>query len=240
MDGGSFVDYRLPETSIPKRTRYSARVDAADLRGGPGDGRAAVVVVPGKPVGQPARRRGPEPPVRRRGRRGRRDPAARRGGVVATAARRRRSTWSSVRRRRGVLSSASDAHGPGPAGLGRPGAARGRACAGPSTCSPRRTCCPGAPESGLEQVSGSSYVVRGRVVDAREGRAGSSSTTASGSRCRPGRTGSAPTSATPPRSAARSASPRAAAAERLYIRLPSCQTLDDPLRSGQLTLSDQM
>ncbi len=30
---------------------------------------------------------------------------------------------------------------------------------------------PGAPESGLEQVSGASYVVRGRVVDAREGRA---------------------------------------------------------------------
>ena len=42
---------------------------------------------------------------------------------------------------------------------------------GSSTCVAEEDLLPGAPASGLEQVSGSSYVVRGRVVDAREGRA---------------------------------------------------------------------
>ena len=67
----------------------------------------------------------------------------------------------------------------------------------------------GSVVGGLEQVRGASYVVRGRVVDARAGQADrSSSTTAPGSASRPGRTASGPTSATPPRSTARSASPR--------------------------------
>ena len=82
---------------------------------------------------------------------------------------------------------------------------------------------------GLEQVRGSSYVVKGRVVDARAGRLVLELDGPDPAEVETGRTGSAPTSATRPRSAARSASPRRGGApRRLYIRLTSCQNANMP------------
>ncbi len=58
---------------------------------------------------------------------------------------------------------------------------------------------PGSAVAGLEQVHGSTYVVRGRVVDARAGQVVLELADRSRLRAETGHTGSAPTSAIPPR-----------------------------------------
>ena len=117
----------------------------------------------------------------------RRRPAARGRVVLAplaalVAARGRRG-----RGRRGHPAVARpDADGAGAGGLDRP-AAPGAGCPGRCTSWPRSDVLPGSPLSGLEQVGGSSYVVRGRVVDARERRAPRARRRFRAARCETGR-----------------------------------------------------
>jgi len=168
LDGEGFVDYRLPESVDPQRTRYSARVDGATARQARETGVIAVDVVPGNP---PANR-----PVG--------EVANHLLAVVAAAAdlilllvavmwwlRRRGTAYDvlAVGPTEVCLQLENDVvTALAPAGwLGR--VEPGGRVRGSFHLLADEDLLPGLPESGLEHLGGSSYVARGRVVDARAG-----------------------------------------------------------------------
>ena len=209
VDGRNYVDYRLPEDIDPKGGRYSAQVDDATFDQARSSDVLPVRVVPD-------------------------DPATNRPDGVATnrtflvvavlgdvvllaIALLALATAPALEPLRGGASCY-----PGLATLrGTPGTltaavpeAWAAACPGGRArlrlLSPRRRARPlrrSTADRAEQRLSGAEYVARGRVVDTRPGGPCWSWPTASASAWRPGRTGSAPTSATRPRRVGCSASP---------------------------------
>ena len=171
INDSHLVEYRLPADVDPEQRRFSARVDATTYAAARETDVLAVVVVPGKPTDN---RPVGEVPSRlfavvavagdvillliavawwwRRGRGSRLEVVEVRGDEV--------SLRSGIR--------TLTARVP-PAWVSR--LSPGAKVPGSFRLLAEEDLLPGAPDSGLEQVSGASYVVRGRVVDAREGRA---------------------------------------------------------------------
>jgi hypothetical protein len=169
--GGNFlVDYRLPRSVDPDRTRYSARVDQATFARAQESGALRVRVVPGKPANNR-----PDGAVTNNlfavvaalG-----DIALLLAGVFGYRRWRQRSQFVVV----GVDGddvTLQSPHGPltvaGPSGWAerlRPGE---RISGGLHLVTDHEVL-PGREVGGFEQVRGSSYVVKGRVLDARAGR----------------------------------------------------------------------
>ncbi|MET0999074.1 MAG: hypothetical protein ABWX73_10195 [Marmoricola sp.] len=171
IDDSFLVEYRLPRDVDPERRRFSAQVDAATWEAARESDVLAVLVVPGRPADN---RPVGEVPNHlfgfvavaadvvllvvvgawwwRRGRRSRLEVLEVQGDEVSLRADGRTLTARVPAARASRL---------------RPGAH----VRGAFHLLAEEDLLPGAPASGLEQVSGSSYVVRGQVVDAREGRA---------------------------------------------------------------------
>ncbi len=171
IDDSYLVEYRLPRDVDPQRRRFSSQVDAGTFAAARESDVLAVLVVPGKPsdnrpVGEVPNHLFALVAVVadvilllvgfawwwRRGWGSRLEVVAVQGDEVSLLAGSRTLTarlppaWASR-----VLP--------------------GRRVRGAFHLLAEEDVLPGAPESGLEQVRGASYVVRGRVVDAREGRA---------------------------------------------------------------------
>ncbi len=171
IDESFLVEYRLPRHVDPERRRFSSQVDAGTFAAARESDVLAVLVVPGKPsdnrpVGEVPNHLFALVAVVadvilllvgfawwwRRGRGSRLEVVAVQGDEVSLLAGSRTLTarlppaWASR-----VLP--------------------GRRVRGAFHLLAEEDVLPGATESGLEQVSGAAYVVRGRVVDAREGRA---------------------------------------------------------------------
>jgi hypothetical protein len=170
LHGRHFVDYRLPRSLDPKRTRFSARVDGPTYERARESRVLLVRVVPGKPADN--------------------EPAGEVGNhlfavvaisadvvllLVAVLFLRRWRRWSLhevVAIDGGEVTLTSRGRSltvTGPAGwTGR--ARTGDRVSGSMHLVAECDVLPGPPLSAMEQVRGSSYVVRGRVVDARAGR----------------------------------------------------------------------
>ena len=170
IDGDHLVEYRLPRSVDPSRRRYSARVDATTYQQARESDVLLVRVVPGKPS---ANR-----PV------GEVDNSL--FAVVAVAAdvvllvvgvllwrrwlRSSRHEVVAVAETRSPWSRAVTRSPLPPRPDGCPGCSPASGSPAPCTSSLTRRCSRVSRLSGLEQVHGSAYVVRGRVVDARVGR----------------------------------------------------------------------
>ena len=238
IDDSYLVEYRLPRDVDPQRRRFSRRSMPRPSRP-PGRATCWRSRRAGQAVGQPARRRGPNHLF----------------ALVAVAADVIlllvafawwwRAAGLEARGRRGARRRGVPARGePDADGAGASGWASrvlpGARVRGAFHLLTEEDVLPGAPVSGLEQVSGAAYVVRGRVVDARAGRALlelddglrvevetgphriradiRDSTEVRGTLCFTPRRGG----------------------ERALHSSPSCQTHRDPLRSGQFTSDDRM
>jgi hypothetical protein len=170
LNGRRFVDYRLPESVDPKQLRFSARVDGTTWAQAKETGELVVRVVPDKPS---ANRPVGEVPSNVFGWiAGVSDVVLLLAAVLLWRRWRRWSRHEVVAVGEGLVSLA--AHG-STLTASAPQAWLARQQPGDQVSGALHLVAdgdlvPGLPLSGLEQVSGSSYVVRGRVVDARSGR----------------------------------------------------------------------